>query len=138
MGFALPGAETVDEVCGIEAVPAEGSVLPACTSFGATRGMGPAILSAMRLDGRMRAGCELRFTEEHARIARCADLVSRVVREGHRSSLDSGIGAQDGLMHLGFVPDVVIYRGGRDNGPVIRMFAPSPEEVLGKLRVVLR
>ncbi len=135
MAFALPGAESVQEVCGIRAVP--GTAAP-CASFGGEAVLGEAILSAMRFDGRARAAAELSFTEDLARSVRSAGLVSRTVRGGRRSSPKSGTGAQDALIHLGFVPDVVIDRGGSGRGPAIRMFAPSPEELLANLRAILR
>jgi hydroxymethylpyrimidine/phosphomethylpyrimidine kinase len=134
MAFALPGAESLEDVCGLEMM--DGA--PGCESFGAAGELGAAVLSALRLDGRERAGLELRFTGERARATRDAELVTRVIRDGHRSSPVPGIGTEDALIHLGFVPDAVIDRGGRGREPIIRLFAPSPEELLGKLGLVLR
>jgi hydroxymethylpyrimidine/phosphomethylpyrimidine kinase len=138
MAFALSGAESVQDVCGIRVTASGSEVAPGCPSFGSARGLDAAILSAMRLDGRVRAGIDLCFTKEHARSVRRAKLVTRVVRDGHRSSQESVIGGKDAFIHLGFVPDVVIDRGGPGREPVIRMLAPSPEMLLEKLRTVMR
>jgi hydroxymethylpyrimidine kinase/phosphomethylpyrimidine kinase len=135
MAFALPGAEEVQEVCGIRTSP--GLAAP-CPSFGNEAVLGEAVLSAMRLDGRIRAVADLSFTEDLVRSIRSAGLVSREVRRGHRASLKSGMETQDALIQLEFVPDVLIERGGPGRGPLVRLFAPSPEELLAKLRDVLR
>lgn len=138
MAYALPGAEGAPDVRAIGAGPSEGGPFPGCGSFGTAGELGAAILSAMRQDGRMRAGIDLRFTEEHARWARRSGLVFIIVRDGHRAFLEPGIGAQDALTHLEFAPDIVIDRGGPGRGQVIRLFAPSPEELLERLRTVVR
>ena len=138
MAFALPGAETAMEVCGIGTLPGEASASMGCESFGSAGAVGALVLSAMRLDGRVRAGIDLGFTEGIARAARESDLSCTTFRDGHRTSRETGMGTQDALTHLGFVPDVVIVRGGPGRGPVIRILAPSPEELLCKLRAVVR
>lgn len=135
MAFALTGAESTQEVCGIRTIP--GSYAP-CPSFGGEAALGETILSAMHLDGRVRASAQLSFTEDLVRSIRSAGLVSKTVRGGHRSSLKSGMGTEDALIHLEFVPDALIDRGGPGRGPVIRLFAPSPEELLANLRAILR
>jgi hydroxymethylpyrimidine/phosphomethylpyrimidine kinase len=138
MAFALPGAETAMEVCGIGTLPKETSAPMGCESFGSAGALGALVLSAMRFDGRVRAGIDLGFSEEIARAARESDLSCTTFRDGHRTSRETGMGTQDALTHLGFVPDVVVDRGGPGRGPVIRILAPSPEELLCKLRAVVR
>ncbi|MDW5562811.1 MAG: bifunctional hydroxymethylpyrimidine kinase/phosphomethylpyrimidine kinase [Methanomassiliicoccus sp.] len=137
MAFALSGAEGAEDVCAV-AVPSGQGIACPCPSFGTARGLGLAILAAMKVDGRMRAGAELPFSEELAKAVRKTKLSSRTIRDGHRSSLESGMGPEDGLMLLDCVPDVVVDRGGPGRGPAIRLFASSPEELLGKLRTMTR
>lgn len=136
MAFALPGAESVKDVCATVVMPPrQGGA--GCGSFGASVASSLSALAAVRLDGRVRAAARLRLTDERARAVRASGMTSRVVRGDRRSSPVTGIGAEDALIHLGFVPDAVIVRGGRGREASIWLFAPTPEELLGKLKVAL-
>jgi hydroxymethylpyrimidine/phosphomethylpyrimidine kinase len=134
--FALPGAESAKDVGSVAVMPSEkGGV--GCGSFGASEASNRSALAAVCLDGRMRAGAKVRLTDERARAIRASDLTSRVVRAGRRPPSVAGTGAESALVHLGFVPDVVIDRGGGGREAAVWLFARTPEELLGKLMVAL-
>ena len=141
--FALPGARGREEVCALESriVGFRDRVLSnGCVAFGASRHMATVVLTAMKYDGGMRSAMNLRYSDEHVKTLRKAGLsIGSFERgEGPRNNpRDLELGTEDAIRTLGFVPDVIYDHGAPGKEPMVRLLASSPEELLGKIKIVL-
>jgi hydroxymethylpyrimidine/phosphomethylpyrimidine kinase len=94
----------------------------------------------MKYDGGMRSAMNLRYSDENIKALRKAGLSIGSFEQGddpkHPSSgLEDG--TEDAIRALGFVPDVIYDRGSPGREPVVRLLASSPEELVGKFKMVL-
>ncbi len=142
MVFALPGARDRDEVCALESriVGLRDRVHSnSCVAFGASRHMAAVALAAMKYDGGMRSAMNLRYSDENIRALRKAGLSIGSFEQGeepeHRSP-GLEFGTEDAIRTLGFVPDVIYDHGSPGREPMVRLLASSPEELVGKFKMV--
>ncbi|NLK26076.1 MAG: bifunctional hydroxymethylpyrimidine kinase/phosphomethylpyrimidine kinase [Euryarchaeota archaeon] len=139
LAFALPGAISVEDVCGLEGRIigiGDGALLPAGVAFGASHYASTIILAAMARDNSMRSAITLRFSEEHLARAIEAKLTtgSPDGKEAEASVFHGKRCIDSTIKSMGLVPDVVFDRGGMGREPMIHLLGRSPEEVMKKVR----
>jgi hydroxymethylpyrimidine kinase/phosphomethylpyrimidine kinase len=140
--FALPGALTTDEICGVEGriSPVGGKLAhPACMDFGASKHVATIALTAMHFDREMRSVLNLRFSEENLDALLASGLrfgsFSRSDEPEERSTMEWG--TERAIREVGSVPDAIFDRGGMGKEPMIRILGRDPEEVLAKVMKIL-
>lgn len=132
--MALPGARDPSEVIGLTGRIVRVNERPVLTGFPAPGGsehVANVVLTAMRHDPRMRAGLNVRFSEEI--LSRCRKLGLRIAKFS-REKEPPGVktmrwGTEWAIKEAGEVPSVIFDRGGRGKEPMIRLLGRTATEV---------
>ncbi len=133
VAYALPGAAGPQDVCGV--VLPSGGHEAICPRFGTTPRLSAALLAAMSYNGGRRAGMMLRCTADVVRGLEHAGLQVASYKRRVRTKdfvQHERAEMEDVINDLGFVPDIICDRGGPGTEPLVRMFAPSPEELVSR------
>ncbi len=134
LAMALPGAKNPSEVIGLTGRIVRVRERPHLAGFPAPGGSEHAanvVLTAMRHDPRVRAGLNVRFSEET--LSRCRKLGLRVA-QFRREKEPPGVktmrwGTEQAIKEAGEVPDVIFDRGARGKEPMIRLLGRSATQV---------
>lgn len=143
VGYALPGAETPDEVCAlrgrIQRVGA-GLAVTGPAEFGASRHVARIILAAMRSDPSVRSAANLKYTPETLRRLERARVrlgsFDRLRQPEGTSTMEWG--TTEAIRKAGRVPDAIHDLGSIGKEGMIRVLGRSPEDVLRKVRRIVR
>jgi hydroxymethylpyrimidine/phosphomethylpyrimidine kinase len=130
----LPGARRSDQTIGLSGRIVRVAGRPFVTGFpqaGGSEHVANFVLTAHRLDPRMRAGMNIRFSEEV--LVACKKLglsVGSFNREREPPGVKTMVwGIEEVHRKVGKVPDVVFDRGGVGKEPMVRLLGGSPLEV---------
>jgi hydroxymethylpyrimidine/phosphomethylpyrimidine kinase len=134
IAMALPGAEKTSDVVGLAGrmVRVGDRVrLTGFPKFGGSEHVANLVLTAMRHDRRIRAGLNIRFSEE---ILRACKKLGLSVSGFDRSKEPRGVktmvwGAELAIEKAGRVPQVIFDRGAPGKEAMIRLLGSSPTEV---------
>lgn len=143
IAYALPGATTLEEVCGLQGrIVRVGHTLqaPGFPEFGASRHVARIVLAAMAFDPTVRCALNLKHTPEL--VAACRRRGLRVgtfdrSRE-RRGSSTMEWGTRRAIEELDAVPDVIYDRGGHGKVPMVRVLGRDPADVVAKVSRVLK
>ncbi len=134
LAAVLPGARGPDQTIGLSGRIIRVAGRPLVTGFpqaGGSEHVANFVLTAHRLDPGIRAGMNIRFSEEV--IAACRRLglsVGSFSREREPPGVKTMVwGIEEVHRKLGRVPDVVFDRGGVGKEPMVRLLGRSPLEV---------
>ncbi|MGD1061344.1 MAG: bifunctional hydroxymethylpyrimidine kinase/phosphomethylpyrimidine kinase [Methanomassiliicoccales archaeon] len=141
--FALPHARYNEDVCALEGriVGMRGRVVHSgCYSFGASRHVARIVLEAMRHNPEFRSAMNVRFSDDHIESSKAAGLtLSSFDRKDEPSKVKTmEWGTRAAIESFGSVPDMIFDRGGVGKEPMIRILGKDPQDVLRKLRGVVR
>ncbi len=139
LGYALPGADSLDDVCAVEGRvvrKGEGVAAVGPPAFGASRHVARIILAAMSFDPRARSAMNVRYAEDLLEGCRAAGLelgtFDRTQEPEGVSTMEWG--TQEAIRSSGRVPDAIFDVGGPGKVAMIRILGRTPQEVLEKLR----
>jgi len=143
LAYALPAAETVEDVCAlqgrIQRVGA-GVAVTGPAEFGASKHVARVVLAAMRFDPSIRSATNLKYTETTFRRLRKAGLrmgsFDRRQQPAGTSTMDWG--TTQAVRAAGHVPDVIHDSGSVGKEGMIRVLGRTPEDVLRKVRRIVR
>jgi hydroxymethylpyrimidine/phosphomethylpyrimidine kinase len=132
--MALPGAKNPSEVIGLTGRIMRvggGPYLAGFPAPGGSEHVANVVLTAMHHDPRIRAGLNVRFSEEI--LSRCRKLGLRVA-QFRREKEPPGVktmrwGTEQAIKEAGEVPDVIFDRGARGKEPMIRLLGLSAAQV---------
>ncbi len=135
IAMALPGAEKTSDVVGLSGriVRVGGRAhLTGFPQLGGSEHVANLVLTAMRHDHRIRAGLNIRFSEE---ILRACKKLGLKVSWFDRNKEPSGVktmkwGAEQAIKLAGGLPQVIFDRGARGKEPMVRLLGTSPIEVV--------
>ena len=139
IGMALPYATGPDDVAAVvgrivrmrQGVRASG-----CPEFGASRHVARTILAVMRFDPEVRAGMNIRYSEEAVKVCQELGLTvsfydrreePREVKE--REGMTTTWGAEQAVRRAGRVPDVIYHLGDWGKEPMITLLGRTALEV---------
>jgi hydroxymethylpyrimidine/phosphomethylpyrimidine kinase len=134
IAMALPGARTRSEVVGLSGRivrVGDRAHLTGFPTFGGSEHVANIVLTAMRYDSKIRAGLNIRFSEEALRACRRLGLrVSEFSRGSEPLGAKTMVwGTQRAIKKAGKVPDVIFDRGARSKEAMIRLLGKSATEV---------
>lgn len=145
--FALPGAESLNDVAGVKGriVRIDNDVKTASNvDFGASKHVASAILAIMQNDRSIRSAMNIRYDEKIVSI--CRDLGLKVSSYDRRTEPQE-IKTKDGMSvkwgieqataKINAVPDVVYHLGDWGKEPMILVFGKNPTEVLKRVFAIL-
>jgi hydroxymethylpyrimidine/phosphomethylpyrimidine kinase len=140
---ALPGAASAEEVCAlrgrIHRVGA-GLAVTGPAEFGASKHVARIVLAAMRFDPSMRSAANLKYTEPNLRRLERARFrlgaFDRREQPAGTSTMDWG--TTTAIRARGRVPDAIHDPGGPGKEGMIRVLGRTPEEVVRKVRRIVR
>jgi hydroxymethylpyrimidine/phosphomethylpyrimidine kinase len=134
--MALPGARRISDIVGLSGRIVRVGGRPKLTGYpelGGSEHVANIVLTAMRHDSKIRAGLNIRFSDEILRS--CRKLGLRVVgfdRSKEPRSVKTMIwGTEQAIKKAGRVPDVIFDRGAPGKEAMIRLLGASPIEVAG-------
>jgi hydroxymethylpyrimidine/phosphomethylpyrimidine kinase len=134
--MALPGARRISDVVGLSGRIFRVGGLPRLTGYpelGGSEHVANIVLTAMRHDPGIRAGLNIRFSDEILRS--CRKLGLRVVgfdrSKEPRGAKTMIWGTEQAIKKAGRVPDVIFDRGAPGKEAMIRILGRSPIEVAG-------
>lgn len=143
VGFALPAAATLDDVCALRGrIVRLGDRLEPIgpAAFGASRHIARIILAAMRFDPSTRSAANLKYHSKNARGLRSTRLVlgtfDRAGQPEGRSTMEWG--TERAIAEAGTVPDVIYDEGAVGKEAMMRVLGRHPEDVLRKVRRIGR
>jgi len=136
IAMALPGARRASDVVGLSGRIVRAGGRPRLTGYpelGGSEHVANIVLTAMRHDSRIRAGLNIRFSDEILRT--CCKSGLRVVGFD-RSREPRGVktmvwGTEQAIKKVGGVPDVIFDRGAHGKEAMVRLLGRSPMEVAG-------
>jgi hydroxymethylpyrimidine/phosphomethylpyrimidine kinase len=134
-GYALPAAQTTEEICASEAriiKTSDGVQSAGGLAFGASNHVARIILSAMAFDLRYRSVLNLRYSKE---IVEVAEKLGHTIGTFDRSEEPEGSstmewGSKKAIEDLGSVPDLIYDLGGVGKEPMVRIIAMNPKEAV--------
>jgi len=143
LAFALPASETVEDVCALEGRiqrVGNGVAVTGPAEFGASQHVARIVLAAMRFDPSIRSATNLKYTEVNFRRLRRAGFrmgtFDRRQQPEGTSTMDWG--TTQAVRAAGRVPDVIHDSGSVGKEGMIRVLGRSPEDVLRKVRRIVR
>jgi len=132
--MAPPRAKKASEVVGLSGRIVRAGNRPCLTGFpilGGSEHVANIVLTAMHYDPKIRAGLNIRFSEEALRACRRLGLrVSEFSRSGEPRGAKTMVwGTRQAIKKVGGVPDVIFDRGARGKEAMIRLLGKSAREV---------
>jgi len=134
IAMAPPRAKKASEVVGLSGRIVRAGNRPCLTGFpilGGSEHVANIVLTAMHYDPKIRAGLNIRFSEEALRACRRLGLrVSEFSRSGEPRGAKTMVwGTRQAIKKVGGVPDVIFDRGARGKEAMIRLLGKSAREV---------
>jgi hydroxymethylpyrimidine kinase / phosphomethylpyrimidine kinase / thiamine-phosphate diphosphorylase len=143
LAYALPFPQGYDELCGVEGrlvrtgdrIGRAGEV-----RFGGSRHIARVVMSAMNVDPASRCAMNVRFREETVEMLRSSGLSIGSFDRKDEPEMASSMewGTTEAIKGSGHVPDVIFDRGGVGKEPMIRVLGRDPEQVLSKVKVLMK
>ena len=132
--MALPGARTKEDVVGLSGrIVRVGNRahITGIPVLGGSEHVANIVLTAMHHDQKIRAGLNIRFSEEAVRACRKLGLrVSEFGRKNEPRGAKTMVwGTQQAIKKAGRVPDVIFDRGAKGKEAMIRLLGKSAKEV---------
>lgn len=142
LGYALPTADTLEEVCAITGRIVRIGERPAAVgppAFGASRHVARIILAAMQFDPARRSAMNLRYDETLVARAQAAGLAigtfDRADEPAESKTMEWG--TREAIRRAETFPDVIYDLGGPGKAPMVRFLGASPSEVVGRVHKVV-
>lgn len=143
MAYALPFPQGYEELCGVEGrmvrtgdrIRHVGEV-----RFGGSRHIARVVMSAMNADPRFRCAMNVRYREDTVRTLTDSGLSVGSFDRKDEPETGSSMewGTAEAIKVSGHVPDVIFDRGGVGKEPMIRVLGKDPEDVLAKIKVLMK
>ncbi|MCJ2530967.1 MAG: bifunctional hydroxymethylpyrimidine kinase/phosphomethylpyrimidine kinase [Candidatus Thermoplasmatota archaeon] len=142
LGYALPTADTLEEVCAITGRIVRIGKRPAAVgppAFGASRHVARIILAAMQFDPAIRSAMNLRYDEGLVARARAAGLeIGTFDRKDEPAESETmEWGTREAIRQAEAFPEVIYDLGGPGKVPMVRFLGASPSEVVERVRKVV-
>jgi len=143
LAFALPFANSIDEVCGLEGrlVKAGQKVRSVgAPRFGSSRRVGSIVLAAMDQDRRYRCAMNLRYSKPLVDLCRTLGLKVGTFdrRKEPRDFTGPHWGVTQAIHVLGFVPDIIYDEGDHGQEAMMRILGEHPAQVVEKVKSIVK
>ncbi|UCE73827.1 MAG: bifunctional hydroxymethylpyrimidine kinase/phosphomethylpyrimidine kinase [Methanomassiliicoccales archaeon] len=143
IGFALPGAQSLDEVCALEGrLIRVGERIGGVGGFkfGASKHIARIILTAMRFESDKRSAMNIRYNQDIIDICSSLDLSIGTFDRKEEPDVTTTMewGTESAIKRLGKVPDIIYDEGGIGKEPMIRILGKNPSYVLEKLKLIIK
>lgn len=144
IGYALPSAEKLDDVCAINGRITKTKDTPrACgpLEFGSSKHIASVVLAAMSFDSSMRCVMNIRYSNDT--IKKCKKLGFKVgsfdrLHEPGNVKSTMEWGTIHAIRQLGYVPDLIYDAGSIGKEPMIRILGKNPERVVKKINKITK
>jgi hydroxymethylpyrimidine/phosphomethylpyrimidine kinase len=143
LAYALPAAVTVEDVCALQGRIQRVGTAVAVTGpaeFGASKHVARVVLAAMRFDPSIRSAANLKYSEANFRHLRKARVrlgtFDRRQQPERTSTMEWG--TTQAIQAVGRVPDAIYDSGSVGKEGMIRVLGRTPEDVLRKVRRIVR
>jgi len=143
MGYALPNAKELKDVCAIDGRIVKTKDRPIrCgrLDFGVSEHIASIILAAMDVDRSNRCAINIKYSEENLQKCKKTGLsISSFDRTHESKNVNSTMewGTGEAIKRYGAVPDIIYDKGGIGKEPMIRVLGVNPKEVLSKVRATV-
>ncbi|UCE37982.1 MAG: bifunctional hydroxymethylpyrimidine kinase/phosphomethylpyrimidine kinase [Thermoplasmata archaeon] len=143
IGYALPQASSLDEVCALEGRlvrVGEGIDHLGGLKFGASKHIARIILTAMKFEPDKRSAMNIRYDQEI--IEGCSSLdfeigtFDRKEEPGTTTTMEWG--TEIAIKQQGKVPDIIYDEGGIGKEAMIRILGKDPQDVIEKIKRIIK
>ncbi len=143
ISYALPDAKNFDDVCGIDGriVKVGGTIKRiGNVEYGKSKHVAQIVLTAMKFDPSMRCTMNIKYSESIVKKVKQKKLsIGFFERKNEPRNVSTmEWGSKKVIEKLGFVPDIIYDKGGIGKEAMIRVLGKNPEDVLKKLRVLIK
>jgi len=143
-GYAKKNAQKIQEICAVDGrIYKTKNKVKLCGNidFGISLHIASIILAAMSVDKNIRSAVNIRYSKELVEMCNKADLSIGTFNRKHEpddiiSTMEWG--TKHVISKLGFIPDIIFDTGGIGKEPMIRILGNNPEEVLYKLKKLIK
>jgi hydroxymethylpyrimidine/phosphomethylpyrimidine kinase len=142
MGFALPNASSLDDICALEGrLVRVGESLGHLggLKFGASKHIARIILTAMKFDSETRSAMNIKYHK--VIIDACSSLGFEIGtfnrKEEPETTTTMEWGTETAIKKMGKVPDIIYDEGGWGKEAMIRIMGKDPQDVVGKLKKIV-
>ena len=138
--YALPNANTRDEVCAVDGrITKHKERLSLCGTidFGVSRHVASIVLAAMSFDTTMRSAVNIRYSQKTIELCKnIGFVIGTFDRKDEPSTAPSTMewGTKYVITTLGRVPDIIYDTDSVGKEPMIRVLGKNPEDVLFKIQ----
>ena len=138
--YALPNANTRDEVCAVDGrITKHKERLSLCGTidFGVSRHVASIVLAAMSFDTTMRSAMNIRYSQKTVEFCKnIGFVIGTFDRKDEPSTAPSTMewGTKYAITALGRVPDIIYDTGSVGKEPMIRVLGKNPEDVIFKIQ----
>jgi len=144
IGFALPSAKKVQDVCAINGriiKTKNKPVLCGFLDFGSSKHVASIILTAMNFDSKFRSAMNIKYSD--SAIERCKKLGFKIgffdrIDEPKKAKSTMEWGTSYVLKKQGYVPDVIYDKGSIGKEPMIRVLGDNPDDVIKKVYKLIK
>lgn len=143
IGYALPHAEKLEDICAIDGRIVKTSDKPVrcgCIGFNVSKHVGSVILAAMTFDPGSRCAMNLRYSDEYIeKFKKAGFKIGSFDRIHEPKNMKSTMewGTKQAIKKLGSIPDIIYDKGGKGKEPMIRILGKNPKDVVNKVYILL-
>lgn len=143
IGFALADAKSLEDVCALKGRMVrvgDGIAHLGAYKYGASKHVAKIILSAMKFDKDKRCAMNIKYNEEIIDACGTLDFSIGEFDRSKEPKTTSTMewGTEFVIKQLGQVPDIIYDKGGIGKEAMIRILGKNPEDVLKKLKLILK
>jgi len=142
IGYALPNAKTLEQVCAINGritKTQDKPIMCGGLAFGVSGHIAAIILAAMAFDLDVRCAMNVRYCEEN--LGKCKKVDFTIgsfdrSKEPTKKISTMEWGTKETITRLNYIPDIIYDTGGMGKEPMIRILGKNPKEVVDKVYIL--
>jgi len=143
-GYALSNAKKIEDICAVNGrITKTKDKVIRCggIDFGISKHVASIILAAMKFDHKIRCAMNIKYSKDI--LEKCKRVKFKIgtfdrLNEPRNVKSTMEWGTTKVIKELGFIPDVIYDTGGVSKEPMIRVLGKNPNDVLTKVRVLVK
>ena len=142
--YAVKNAQKLDEICAVDGrilKTKDKLRLNSNIGFGSSKHVASIVLAVMSVDKNVRSAVNIRYSKNIVELCKKIGFnVGSFERKNEPANVTSTMewGTKQAISKLGFVPDVIYDTGSIGKEPMIRVFGNNPEDVISKLKKLIK
>ena len=142
--YAVKNAQKLQEICAVNGrifKTKDKTMICGNIDFGSSKHVASVVLAAMSVDKNVRSAANICYSKNIIELCKKVGFsIGSFGRKNEPTNVTSTMewGTKHAILKLGFVPDVIYDTGDIGKEPMIRVLGNNPEDVLSKLKKLLK